>query len=118
MIAEIIDIRYIPAETGIDTGLSRGRYPNAPSYIGGNGTYRTFWPSYMKVRVRSVDDGRVLTLIIESWQVRSITGERKFTRRLFERIRDATPDEIELEWHDGFWRATRESLADWFCEAL
>ena len=73
----------------------------------------------MEVRVVPVDDddNRVLTLIIESKDVRSITGYGRFSYRLFERIRDAAPDEIELENDDGHWSATQKSLREWFCNA-
>lgn len=118
MKARIIRVRYIPAETFIEQGLKRGCYPNAPMYRGGGGTYRTFYPSHMEVDVISVDDdARRFTLVIESRVVRSITGYERFTRRLFERIRDAAPYEIELERCDGGWKPTRESLADWFHSA-
>ena len=119
MYAEIISIEYIPAESFIDQGYKRGQYPDAPKYYGGGGTFRTFYPSYMEVRVVPVDDddNRVLTLIIESKDVRSITGYGRFSYRLFERIRDAAPDEIELENNGGHWSATQKSLREWFCNA-
>ena len=119
MYTEIINLKYIPAESFIDQGYKKGQYPNARKYYGGNGTFHIFYPSYMEVKVVPIDDddNRVLTLIIGSDDVRLITGYGRFTHSLFERIRDAAPDEIELERRDGYWKATQESLNAWFCNA-
>ena len=110
MDAEICEVNYIPAATWIRSGYKRGQYPQG-KYYGGNGTFREFAPADVEVVAYS-DDGDQLTFRI-GYDIRRILGRSKLTYCLYERVRDASPEYVELKWSSDRWKISEGSLRYW-----
>lgn len=109
MNAKICEVNYIPADTWIGQGYRHGQYPQC-KHVGGNGTYREFASADVEVVAYSVGDR--LTFRIGS-DIRRILGRSKLTFRLYERVRDSSPEYIELVRSGGRWEISEDSLCDW-----
>ena len=110
MDAEICEVNYIPADTWIGQGYRRGQYPQC-KHVGGNGTYREFAPADVEVVAYS-DVGCRLTFRIGD-DIRRILGRSKLTHRLYERVRDASPEYVGLVRSGNRWEISEDSLRDW-----
>ena len=110
MEAEIEEIKYIPSDTWIGQGYKRGQYPQG-KYYGGNGTFREFSPADVKVVAYS-DNGKHLVFRI-GYDIRRILDRSKLTYHLYERVRDASPESVELIWSGDHWEISEDSLQDW-----
>ena len=110
MDAEICEVNYIPADTWIVQGYKRGQYPQG-KYYGGNGTFREFAPADVEVVAYS-DAGYRLTFRI-GYDIRRILGRSKLTYRLYERVRDTSPEYVEIVRSGRHWEISEDSLYDW-----
>ena len=110
MKAKISEVNYIPADTWIGQGYKRGQYPQG-KYYGGNGTFREFAPADVEVVAYSDAGYRLIFRI--GYDVRRILGRSKLTYRLYERVRNSSPEYVELVRAGNRWEISEGSLRDW-----
>ena len=115
MKARIIKMRYIQGQSNsyIEQGYKRGQCPRGGIFHGGCGTYRVIYATPADIEVEGVDDyNRNLHFKIGD-AVRRITGYRRLTWKLFCRVRDAQPYQVDLARCGDRWEISESSLEDW-----